>query len=144
MKVKTLLVLIRCTESARGFEAYVGMCARPASNTLIKIKCIHSDTLTTSLLLVRMVFACPWCSFLIFSHSIFKRWKGQGWPFDTQGLINNALYHLPYLWCWFGEFHIASTNDTQIDIFIFLYSHYLSAWYSIDTVRRNSVLIIQG
>ena len=77
MKVKTLLVLMRCTESARGLELTWGCVPDHSCNTLIKIKCIHSNTLTTSLLLVRMVFACPWCSFLIFSHSIFKRWKGR-------------------------------------------------------------------
>ena len=41
------------------------------------------------------------------------------------------------------EFGIGSTNDALIYIF-FLDSHYLSAWYCIIIVRRNSVLVTHG
>ena len=46
------------------------------------------------------------------------------------------------MWCKFGEFSIRSTNNPLIDLF--LYSHHLSAWYCIDIVRRNSVLVTHG
>ena len=42
----------------------------------------------------------------------------------------------------FGEFGIGSTNNPQINIF--LYSHHFSAQYCIDIVRRNSVLVTDG
>ena len=37
---------------------------------------------------------------------------------------------------------IGSINNPLIDIF--LYSHHLSAWYCVDIVRRNSVLVTHG
>ena len=46
------------------------------------------------------------------------------------------------MWCLCGEFGIGSTIHSLIDIF--LYSHYLCAWYCTDRVRRNSVLVTGG
>ena len=46
------------------------------------------------------------------------------------------------LWCSFGEFGIGSINNPLI--YIFLYSHHLPAWYCIDIVKRNSVLVSYG
>lgn len=39
----------------------------------------------------------------------------------------------------FGEFGIGSTHDSSLDIL--LYSHYWSACYCIDFVKRNSFLV---
>ena len=47
-----------------------------------------------------------------------------------------------FLWCQFGEFGIGSTNNPPIDVF--LYSHHYYAWYCIDIVRRNSLLVTHG
>ena len=47
------------------------------------------------------------------------------------------------LWCKLGEFGFGSTNNPLIDFFFFSW-HYLSAWYHVDTVRRNSVLVSHG
>ena len=44
--------------------------------------------------------------------------------------------------CLFKEFVGESTNHALNDIF--LHSHYLSAWYCIDIVGRNSVLVTCG
>ena len=55
---------------------------------------------------------------------------------------NNPLTPWQFLWCQFGEFGIGSTNNPLIDIL--LYSHHFYAWYCIDIVRRNSVLITDG
>ena len=44
------------------------------------------------------------------------------------------------LWC--GEFGMGSISNPIIDIF--LYYHHLSAWYCIDIVGRNSILITHG
>ena len=41
--------------------------------------------------------------------------------------------------CQFGGFGIGSTNNPLIDIF--LYSRYLSAWFCIDVVKGNSLLV---
>ena len=46
------------------------------------------------------------------------------------------------MWCLFKEFVGESTNHALNDIF--LHSHYLSAWYCIDIVGRNSVLVTCG
>ena len=46
------------------------------------------------------------------------------------------------LWCSFGEFGIGSINNPLI--YIFLYSHDLPAWYCINIVKRNSVLVSYG
>ena len=46
------------------------------------------------------------------------------------------------MWFQFRELSIGSITNPLIDIF--LYSHHLSAWYCIDIVRRNSVLITHG
>ena len=42
----------------------------------------------------------------------------------------------------FGEFGIRSTNNNLIEIL--LYSHHFYAWYCIDIVRRNSLLVTHG
>ena len=64
--------------------------------------------------------------------------------FHFQDLICNFPYCQPY------NFHDASSDNLVLDqliipqlIIIFLYSHYLPAWYCIDIVRRNSVLVTQ-
>ena len=44
--------------------------------------------------------------------------------------------------CYFGEFGIRSIISPIIDIFP--YSHHMSAWYCIDIVRRNSILVTHG
>ena len=49
---------------------------------------------------------------------------------------------IQFLWCLLGEFGFGSTTNLLIDFFFF--SHYLSAWYHVDTVRRNSVLVSHG
>ena len=38
--------------------------------------------------------------------------------------------------------YLTGVGDALTDIFF--YSHYLSAWYCIDEVRRNSLLVTQG
>ena len=55
-------------------------------------------------------------------------------PFNSQDLISNSPYSLPYssMWCLFGEFGIGSTYIPLI--YIFLHSHLLSAWYCMDIV----------
>ena len=63
-------------------------------------------------------------------------------PFNSQDLISNSCYCLSYSSCGVGEFGIGSTYNLLIDIF--LHSHHLSAWYYIDIVRRNSVLVTHG
>ena len=66
-------------------------------------------------------------------------------PFNSQDLTSNSPYCLPYSSCDVshkGEIGIGSTNNPMIDIS--LYSHHLSAWYCIDIVRRNSVLVTHG
>ena len=47
-----------------------------------------------------------------------------------------------FLCCWFRKFDIESTNNSQIDIF--LYSHCSSAWYCIDIVWRNYASITRS
>ena len=47
-----------------------------------------------------------------------------------------------FLCCWFRKFDIESTNNSQIDIF--LYSHRSSAWYCIDIVWRNYASITRS
>ena len=53
--------------------------------------------------------------------------------------INNSLSCLPYrfLWSQLAKLGSGLTKNTPIDIFLNCY--YLSAWYCIDIVRRNSV-----
>ena len=57
-------------------------------------------------------------------------------PFNTQDLSNNSPYCLPYSSCgvivlrWWWWY--------------FLYSRHLSAWYCIDILQRNSVLVTHG
>ena len=66
-------------------------------------------------------------------------------PFNSQNLTSNSPYCLPYSSCDVshkGEIGIGSTYNPPVDIF--LYSHHLSAWYCIDIVRRNSVLVTHG
>ena len=59
----------------------------------------------------------------------------------SQYLVSNSPYCLSYnsYDASFWEFGIGSTNNLIIDIF--LPSHHLSAWYCINIVRRNSVLV---
>ena len=47
-----------------------------------------------------------------------------------------------FLCCWFRKFDIESTNNSQIDIF--LYFHCSSAWYCIDIVWRNYASITRS
>ena len=56
--------------------------------------------------------------------------------------VNGLMSVKQFLWCKLGEFGFGSTNNPLIDIFFF--SHYLSAWYHVDTVRRNSILVTHG
>ena len=51
---------------------------------------------------------------------------------DLDPLIPKVSYQ-------FGEFGIRSINNPLIDIL--LYSHHFYAWYCIDIVRRNSLLV---
>ena len=54
----------------------------------------------------------------------------------------SLLSDIQFFWCQFGEFGIGLTNNLQLDIL--LYSHHLHAWYCIDSIRKNSVLITHG
>ena len=65
-------------------------------------------------------------------------------PFHSQDLIRNSPYFIPYnsLDVTWENLFIGSASNPLIDIF--LSSHYLSAWYYIDFVRRNSVLVTYG
>ena len=54
-------------------------------------------------------------------------------------LLTSAIQ---FLWCLFGEFGIGSSCIPII--YIFLYSHHFSAWYCVDIVRRNSILVTHG
>ena len=47
-----------------------------------------------------------------------------------------------FLWRWFGEFGIGFATNPHIENFLF--SHHLSAWYSIGIVRKNYVLVPLG
>ena len=49
---------------------------------------------------------------------------------------------IQFLRCWLGGFGFGSTTNPLVDSFLFF--HYLSAWYHVDTVRRNSVLVTHG
>ena len=55
-----------------------------------------------------------------------------------QDLISNSPDYLPY-----NSYDFSSENLVldQLIIDILLYSHHLPAWYCIDIVRRNSVLV---
>ena len=57
--------------------------------------------------------------------------------------VKGLMSVIQFLWCWLGEFGFGSTNNPLIDFFFFS-RHYLSAWYHVDTVRRNSVLVSHG
>ena len=57
--------------------------------------------------------------------------------------VNGLMSVIQVLWCKLGEFGFGSTNNPLIDFFFFSW-HYLSAWYHVDTVRRNSVLVSHG
>ena len=49
---------------------------------------------------------------------------------------------IQFLWCCFGEFGNGSAyNSLAYNI---LYSLHLSAWYCLDIVRRNSLLVTHG
>ena len=63
-------------------------------------------------------------------------------PLHPDQICNSPNFQLYSSYFQFREFSIWSTNYPQINIF--LYSHYLSAWYCIDTVRRNSVFVTHG
>ena len=52
------------------------------------------------------------------------------------------MFAAQFLWCYFGEFGIGSTNNPLIGIF--LNYHHLSAWFFNGTLWRNSVLVTQG
>ena len=51
----------------------------------------------------------------------------------------SLLSAIQYLWWWFEEFGIGSTNNPLIDSS--LYSRHFSVWYCLDIVSRNSVLV---
>ena len=56
--------------------------------------------------------------------------------------VNGLMSVIQVLWCKLGEFGFGSTNNPLIDLFSF--SHHLWAWYHVDTVRRNSILVTHG
>ena len=56
--------------------------------------------------------------------------------------VKGLMSVIQFLRCWLGEFGFGSTNNPLIDFFSF--SHYLSAWFHVDTVRRNSILVTHG
>ena len=73
--------------------------------------------------------------------SIFIAYRIWSLPFHSQDIFGNSPYCVPYNSgdVSYEKFGIGSINNPLIDIF--LYSHQLSAWYYIDTARRNSVLV---
>lgn len=64
--------------------------------------------------------------------------------FHSQDRITNSPYCLSYqfLESQFGEYGIGSTNISLINIF--LSSHSLSAWYCVNIVTGNSILVTLG
>ena len=61
---------------------------------------------------------------------------------NSQDLISNSPYHLPYNSC-----DVSSKNlvlDQIIIPFLIMLLSFLSVWYCIDIVRRNSVLNTHG
>ena len=64
--------------------------------------------------------------------------------FNTQDLISNSPYCLPYTSCDVSLENLVLDQLIISLIKIFLYSHNLSAWYCTDIARRNSVLVTHG
>ena len=64
--------------------------------------------------------------------------------FHSQDRITNSPHCLSYqfLESQFGEYGIGSTNISLINIF--LSSHSLSAWYCVNIVTGNSILVTHG
>ena len=54
----------------------------------------------------------------------------------------SLLSSIQFIFCDFGEFGLGSTYTPLLNIL--LYSHHLSAWYCIDVVKRNYVLVSYG
>ena len=76
----------------------------------------------------------PYIFLPIFSNSSFLP------PLSSFISFSSTIFHIILImWVWRMEF-------VKISLFIdiFLYSHHLSAWFSIDTVRKNSVSVIHG
>ena len=60
-------------------------------------------------------------------------------PFNSKNLSINSPYCLQFLWCQLREHGIRSTNDPLF--YFVLYSHRLAAWYCMDVVRQNLILV---
>ena len=75
----------------------------------------------------------------IFTSYLFKHGSSLP-PLSSFISLSSTIFHIILtMWVWRMEF-------VKISLFIdiFLYSHHLSAWFSIDIVRRNSVSVIHG
>ena len=74
--------------------------------------------------------------------SLSTGFSGKNYVVDALFFFKDRNPLTPKVWYQFGEFGIGSTNNPLIDIL--LYSHHFYAWYCIDIVRRNSLLVTHG
>ena len=74
---------------------------------------------------------------------VFKiLWKIVCQPFHSQDLSGKSPYCLTCNSCDVSSENMVLDQPIISLIDIFLYSHHLSAWYCINIIRRNSVLVI--
>lgn len=94
--------------------------------------------MTQSTLWCNSCLDCLWVSY----NNLMLRFVENFYPFHFQDLICKSLFlsAIQFLWWWFSEFGIGSTNGPLVDIF--LYSQHLSAWQWTDVVRRCSILVM--
>ena len=94
--------------------------------------------MTQSTLWCNSCLDCLWVS----DNNLMLRFVENFYPFHFQDLISKSLLlsAIQFLWWWFSEFGIGSTNSPLVDIF--LYSQHLSAWQWTDVVRRCSILVM--
>ena len=74
--------------------------------------------------------------------SLSTGFSGKNYVVDALFFLKDLNPLTPKVWYQFGEFSIGSTNNPLIDIL--LYSRHFYAWYCIDIVRRNSLLVTHG
>ena len=83
------------------------------------------------------------CKFLFMGHIIiiYQIWNFNPLTPKISLVILCIVWHVIFMMLvW--RIGVGSTNNPLI--YIFLYSHNLLAWYCIDIVRRNSVLVTHG
>ena len=89
-----------------------------------------------SILLLCILFRVQWFEKALFA-IITKKKEKKTYSQDRQ--LNPFT---PKISLVIGEFGVGSTNNPLMDVF--LYSHHLTAWHCVDTVKRNSLLVSHG